>query len=239
MKKGLISEADESTLFLDEIGETSLEIQTMLLRVLDAGEFMPIGRTVPQKVNIRIVSATNRTLEDMVKQNTFRENLYFRLKGVVIQTRPLHEHRDDIPALVDHFLASPHSSDLPGSISAEALDLLMSYNWPGNIRELKYTIEVLGVASLGKPEIDAESVQSMLNINRETHTPRQTYAEAKDEALREFETRYFTQLLRQYRGNLNQAALAAGMYRANLIGKLKRPGISADDFRRKKSAAAQ
>lgn len=232
-KRGVVAEADNSTLFLDEIGETSLEVQAMLLRVLDKGEFTPIGKNMPENVNIRIVSATNRDLEQMVKEGTFREDLYFRLKGVVLSTLRLTRHRDDIEPLVRHFLAEVENPDMPRTVTREALDLLVSYDWPGNIRELKYTVEVLSVAAVGKEEIDVETVRSMLSINEPPEPQVQmSYNEAKAKVLEEFERDYFGTLIRQHDGNVSQASKAAGMHRPNLVNKLKRLGISPADYRK-------
>jgi len=230
-KEGIIANADNSTLFLDEIGETSLETQSMLLRVLDVGEFTPIGKTMPQKVNIRILSATNRNLEEMVEAGTFRKDLYFRLKGVVIETVPLMEHKDDIAPLVEYFLKDQDNPELPVTLSSPAFKLLESYQWPGNIRELKYTIEVLSVAAIGKKTIDVETVTSVLNINPSLSQGRLPYNEAKAKVLSEFELQYFSDLLKETEGNVSQAARMAGMHRPNLKTKLKNLKIDVGAFR--------
>jgi two-component system NtrC family response regulator len=231
MKKGIIASAHNSTLFLDEIGETSLEIQAMLLRVLDTGEFIPIGMTEPLKVDIRIVSATNQNLEQKVKEGSFREDLYFRLKGMIITTKSLTEHIDDVQPLVEHFLSQQENDKVPRKISSKAIDLLKKYEWPGNIRELKYTVDVLCIASLGMNQIGPNSVRSVLKINDTTPAEQPTYSEAKANVLQEFETVYFTGLLHQFKGNVNQASKAAGMHRPNFIQKIKRLNISPDTFR--------
>jgi transcriptional regulator with PAS, ATPase and Fis domain len=231
MKEGIIETADNSTLFLDEVGEISQDIQAKLLRVLDSGEFIPVGSTTVKKVNIRIISATNRDLEDMVKQNTFREDLFFRLKGAVVTTIPLVQHKEDIPPLIEHFLKTQEDPKIPRLVSPVALEMLMDYGWPGNIRELKYTVEVICMASIGMKSIHEKTVRSVLKMNVAVPEQPLTYKEAKAATLHEFETRYFTKLLNQFKGNLNQASKTAGMYRPNLLKKLKTLNISPNAFR--------
>lgn len=233
----LVAHANHSTLFLDAVGECSLGVQSMLLQLLDIGEFIPIGRTLPQRADVRIVSATNRDLEQMVQEGRFRKDLYFRLKGARIQTRSLEQHREDIPLLLEHFLNASMQSGQPRCASPGALSILMDYCWPGNIRELKYTLEVLSVVARGYPCIDEQAVRSVLTVNDvDSDTPlprlnRHSYNEAKATALQEFELRYFTDLLVEFRGNVSQASKAAGMYRANFLDKLKRLSLTAHTFR--------
>jgi transcriptional regulator with PAS, ATPase and Fis domain len=231
VKQGIIETADNSTLFLDEVGEVSLEIQAKLLRVLDSGEFIPVGSTTVRKVDIRIISATNRDLSDMMKQESFRQDLFFRLKGAVITTIPLVRHKEDIPALINHFLSKEEDPNIPRHISPVALDLLMDYSWPGNIRELRYTVEVICMASIGMKSIHEQTVRSVLKMNVAEPEQPLTYKEGKAGTIRDFEIRYFTKLLNQFKGNINQASKIAGMYRPNLLKKLKQLGIAPNSFR--------
>jgi len=141
-KLGLFEIADNGTLFLDEIGDMELELQSKVLRVLETGQFIKIGGTKPKKVNVRVISATNRNIERMIVEKEFREDLYYRLNVVPISVPPLRERREDIPELIDHFLRKferRHNRSL--SISRDAMDVLMSYMYPGNIRELINIIE--------------------------------------------------------------------------------------------------
>jgi two-component system response regulator PilR (NtrC family) len=142
-KAGLFQQADSGTAFLDEIGELSSIIQTKLLRVLQEREFMPVGSTKTKKVNVRIISATNRDLEDEIMEKRFREDLFYRLAVVPIRVPPLRERKGDVPLLVDHFLKK--YSELLGkevqNISSYGLEVLMDYNFPGNVRELENIIE--------------------------------------------------------------------------------------------------
>jgi transcriptional regulator with PAS, ATPase and Fis domain len=231
-KEGLVALADKSTLFLDEIGETSADVQAKFLRVLDGGEFIPVGATARRRADIRVISATNRDLEEAVERGYFREDLYYRLRGVVINTRPLRQHVDDIPVLVNYFLNAQERLGLPRRIDDDAVRLLMSYRWPGNVRELRYTVEVLCVASMGSEVIDAGTTRTVLNLNaEEAAPPLMLYNEAKACMLREFEWKYFSELLRTSHGNVTQVAKAAGMYRPNVIRKLRKLGLHASDFR--------
>ena len=142
-RKGLFEEADQGTLFLDEIGDMSPSMQAKLLRAIQEGEIRPVGGRRVIRVDVRIISATNRNLKEAVQQGDFREDLYYRLNGVTIRLSPLKERRGDILILAEHFLESFSAETGIGSrrLSAEARKLLLSYSWPGNVRELENTIK--------------------------------------------------------------------------------------------------
>ncbi|SON57221.1 Transcriptional regulatory protein ZraR [Hartmannibacter diazotrophicus] len=140
---GKFQEAHTGTLFLDEVGELPLDIQVKLLRAIQEGEIDPVGARRPSKVDIRLISATNRNMIELVKEGRFREDLYYRLNVFPIMIPPLRERRDDIPGLTRHFIArfaAEEGKRRVSGLSADALDLLMSYSWPGNIRQLENTI---------------------------------------------------------------------------------------------------
>ena len=139
---GKFQEASGGTLFLDEIGELKLDIQVKLLRALQQGEVDPVGATKPVKVDIRLISATNRDLSKMVGEGKFREDLYYRLNVYPIQVPPLRDRKEDIPPLADHFIASFAASEGKPvrGLSSDALNLLLSYSWPGNVRQLENTL---------------------------------------------------------------------------------------------------
>jgi DNA-binding NtrC family response regulator len=141
-KKGLFEIADKGTLFLDEIGEINVSMQAKLLRALQEKEIMRVGSTKPIKVDVRVLAATNRDLEAMVKDNRFREDLYYRLNVIPISIPPLRQRRDDIQMLMDYFL-SKHSANAarPIKFTPEAKKLIMEYSWPGNVRQLESAIE--------------------------------------------------------------------------------------------------
>ena len=148
-KRGLFEEAQGGTVFLDEIGEMPLNLQVKLLRVLQEGQFMRLGDNTPRQVDMRVIAATNRDLARMVEDGTFREDLYFRINIVPIKLPPLLERREDIPLLVNHFLeeASRRYGQSQPRLSKDVYSYFHQYPWPGNIRELKNTIERLLVLS--------------------------------------------------------------------------------------------
>jgi len=222
-KLGILESADRSTLFLDEIGELSLEVQAKLLRVLDSGEYVRVGETTHRKVDIRVMSATNRTLEEMVGQGTFRKDLYYRLKGASVTTAPLGEHKDDIPQLVHHFIGIHNARK---DITADAMGSLINYSWPGNIRELRHTVDLLCNASKGLKRINSATVRSVLRLPDDAGSG-VAFSDAKEA----FEKTYFTSLLRKHNGNVSAAAREADMHRPNLIRKLKELGVVAEEFR--------
>jgi transcriptional regulator with GAF, ATPase, and Fis domain len=155
LKRGIFERADNGTVFLDEIGELTLQAQVKMLRVLQQKEFERVGGSGPVKVDIRIVAATHRNLQDMVREGTFREDLWFRLNVFPIVIPPLRERKSDIPALVRHFI-NRKSNELgiknPPLLSPGAIDLLMEYDWPGNVRELENIVErALIVNKEGEP----------------------------------------------------------------------------------------
>ena len=138
-KKGMFAIAEGGSIFLDEIGEMPLQLQAKLLRVLQEKTITPVGGTKPLEVDVRIISATNRNLKDMIKQGTFREDLYYRLNVFELELPPLRERKEDIPELVKYFIKK--YSPRPIKISDEAMDKLVKYRWPGNVRELEHTIQ--------------------------------------------------------------------------------------------------
>jgi len=153
MRKGRFEIADKGTIFLDEIGEMTLGTQTKLLRILQEHEFERIGSNTPIKVDIRVIAATNRDLAEEVDRNRFREDLYYRLNVIHIHMPPLRERKEDIPALVEHFLSKYRWSQdaIPTAITEEALERLVAYDWPGNVRELENAVERAVVLSRGQP----------------------------------------------------------------------------------------
>ena len=151
-KRGIIEEADNGTLFLDEIGNISPEMQTRMLRVLETGEFRPVGQVDQKKVDIRFIAATNVDLRQKVKDGEFREDLYYRLKVITIEIPPLRERKDDIPGLAQIFLTEfcNRTGKKITGFSKEAVKLLMDHRWPGNVRELKNVIESAVVLCAGE-----------------------------------------------------------------------------------------
>jgi two-component system, NtrC family, response regulator AtoC len=153
MRKGRFETANKGTIFLDEIGEMTLATQTKLLRILQEREFERIGSNVPIKIDIRVITATNRDLAAEVDKSRFREDLYYRLNVIHIHMPPLRDRKEDIPLLVEHFLVKYRYEPgaIPTTITEEALTRLVDYDWPGNVRELENAIERAVVLSRGNP----------------------------------------------------------------------------------------
>jgi len=167
-RKGYFEIADGGTLFLDEIAEMSLTTQVKLLRVLETNEFMRIGSERVTKVDVRIIAATNKDLQQEVNSKSFRNDLYFRLKAVSLTIPPLRDRKDDIIPLTDNFIANySERYKLPEfKLTQDAIDLLLNYSWPGNVRELKNAIE--SALALSKTElITAQSFNSLIQIDEE------------------------------------------------------------------------
>lgn len=167
-KKGYFELADGGTIFLDEIGETPLQTQVKLLRVLESGEFMRVGSGDLHKVDVRVIAATNRDLGKMVQNRQFRKDLYYRLKAITIHIPPLRERREDIPLLVDYFVKEAlRDNPVPfQGFTPEAMQLIINYSWSGNVRELKNFVESMIVLSGGKV-VDTDLVREHLKDYQE------------------------------------------------------------------------
>jgi DNA-binding NtrC family response regulator len=213
--KGLLEEAEHGVLFLDEIGETPLAMQVRLLRFLDSGEVRAVGGTSFRHVDVRIIAATNRFLEDEVHARRFREDLYFRLSVVPLELPPLRERKVDIPNLVHHYLhrVAAGFSVQPPDLSDGALGLLMNYDWPGNIRELQNALEHALVQCTGEM-ITADALPPA--IHRGTGVGSRTAARRDDEALDEL-----VSALRRHKGSHANTAAALGISRTTLWRRLK------------------
>jgi transcriptional regulator with PAS, ATPase and Fis domain len=165
-KKGYFEVADKGTIFLDEIGEMSLNTQVKLLRVLESSEFMRVGGTATQKVDVRVIAATNKNLEQAVQENEFRRDLYFRLKAITINIPPLRNRKEDIQGLVIHFAqlyAEKNTINFKG-FSPEAINELIDYSWPGNVRELRNFVETAIILNKGGV-VRSDYVKNALNID--------------------------------------------------------------------------
>ena len=163
-RKGYFELADKSTLFLDELAEMPLTTQVKLLRVLETGELLPLGSEITKKVDVRIIAATNKDLQEEVDAKRFRNDLYFRLKAVTLFIPPLRERKDDILLLIDYFLNnySKNTNNPLPKITSDALELLKNYYWPGNVRELKNVIETASALDT-KGILDIGSFQNLIS----------------------------------------------------------------------------
>jgi two-component system response regulator GlrR len=227
-KKGLFVQAHRGSFFLDEISEMPPTMQSKLLRVLEEREFFPLGASATVKVDTRIITASNRNLGVAVKQEKFREDLYYRIHVIVVKLPPLRERKEDIPLLARHFLKKYNeemNKDIQGFTST-ANQKLLNHDWPGNVRELENTIES-AVALASDKEIDAELILPKARLPRRGIKP---LNEAKDDFLKN----YLVSLIEYTQGNVSQAAKLAGRYRADLYELLKKYRLDPVSFRDKR-----
>ena len=238
-REGLFAAADTGTLFLDEIGELPLALQVKLLRVLQSQEFRRIGDDRDSKVDVRLITATNRDLEKAVAAGVFRQDLYYRINVFPLHLPPLRERQDDLPLLAHHFMLK-HRAKVGKRVDGftpAAMAKLSAYDFPGNVRELENKVhhalvmahgeyirpEDISIGSLGAPPPSVG-----LDLSR-------TFRDLKREVVEAFELEYAQEILRAHRGNLAAASRQAGMDRKNLWALAKKYGIDLQDFRGKKS----
>jgi two-component system response regulator HydG len=226
-RKGWFEHANGGTLFLDEIGDIPTSTQVKLLRVLESGEIVRVGTNEPIKVNVRMISATNRDLNEAIAAGTFRTDLYHRLKVVSIKLPPLRARREDIPLLIDYFLkefSASHGKRVTG-ISPVARKALMAYSWPGNVRELKNTIESMVVMDYdGTLDVDdlTEELQSTTPVSNEGgSSPSHLVGQSLDEV----EKYYIGETLKLTNGNREEAARMLGIGERTLYRKIKEYGV--------------
>ncbi|HEU4932704.1 MAG TPA: sigma-54 dependent transcriptional regulator [Pyrinomonadaceae bacterium] len=227
---GLIRSAENGTLFLDEIGDLPLALQPKLLRFLQEGEIHTLGERAPRKVNVRVIAATHKDLETLVSEKLFREDLYYRIATLTLKVPPLRERREDISTLISHFVSHyARKNERPISgITADAIQILETYSWPGNIRELGAEIERLVLYAEDDGYIRPE------NISQRIH-PRNGQIEATgeklDDLLESYERRVITETLKRHDCNVAKASEALGLgSRQTLYKKLKRLAIDIGDF---------
>ena len=227
-KAGLLSLADGGTLFLDEIGEMPLAMQVKLLRVLQEGTFFPVGGREQKHIDIRVISATNANLLEKVHEGSFREDLYYRIKGVNIETQSLAERLEDVPVLLQAFLSRlQNQQDKKLQLSSEAVQWFRDQTWPGNVRELKNALE--SVASIcPQGQITMEDIQLLYpNVQRTNQTVNRfpDTEETLDEQVKALEIRLIHHALEKSQGNRTKAAKQLGISRQGLIKKIERYGL--------------
>jgi len=230
LQVGLVQEAKGGTLFLDEIGAISPCNQVKLLRFLQDNEYKRLGDARPHKADVRIVTATNRDLPNLVREGAFREDLYYRIDVASLRIPSLRERTEDIPLLVEHFLRkySAEYGKVVEAVSRDAMRSLLQYPWPGNIRELENKVQNMILMASG-PVIDVADIHLP---QRCTPGPFETdgFAGAKRRMVESFEREYLTQLLMRHRGNVVGAAREAGKSRTGLWNLIRRHGLSPRDF---------
>lgn len=234
--KGMFQAAGGGTIVLDEIGDISMNIQTKLLRVLQEHEIRPVGATASQKVDARIIAATNQALEQKIRSGEFREDLFYRLNVLTIMTPPLRDRIDDIPLLADHFLSlTCREMRLPSKrLSTEAMGCLCARPWPGNVRELQNFIRRLAVfcpGELVEPAhlrfVDGHAENPSCLAERALGP----YKDAKNQVVDAFTRRYVERLLQSTGGNISEAARISGLERVSLQKILRRLGIGPAEAR--------
>jgi transcriptional regulator with PAS, ATPase and Fis domain len=227
---GLIRSAENGTLFLDEIGDLPLALQPKLLRFLQEGEIHTLGERAPRKVNVRVIAATHKDLEKLVSENLFREDLYYRIATLTLKVPPLRERREDVSALISHFVshyARKNERAISG-ITAEAIQILETYSWPGNIRELAAEIERLVLYAEDDGYIRPENISTRIHP---PGAPSEAPAAKLDDLLESYERRVITETLKRHDCNVAKASEALGLgSRQTLYKKLKRLAIDIGDF---------
>ncbi len=232
---GLIRAAKDGTLFLDEIGELGLDLQPKLLRFLESGEISPLGEATPFTVDVRIVAATNRDLEQLVREGRFREDLFYRLNVVRLNIPPLRERRDEIPALVNHFLSRAAAEFSKGrlQIAEETMEQLLLYSWPGNIRQLQNELRRLAALADRDSLLTPKALSAEIQRTERSATPPRTngveisvpLTDKLIPTLSRVECEMIRVALRAHQGRVEAAAKALGISRKGLYLKRQRLGL--------------
>jgi len=234
-RTGLAARAADGTLFLDEVGDIPLPVQSKLLRLLQEREILPVGADETIPLRARVMAATHRDLAALIEDGAFREDLYYRLNVVPVHIPPLRERRQDIVALLDHFLAAANRAqdrEVAG-FSPEVIEVLSAYPWPGNVRELANLVERLVALKETGPVETADLPQELQSAPRSAPVTAAAGASVPFEAARRaFEREFFARLLGETRGNVSEAARRAGISRPNLYRRLKEAGLDPGEFKK-------
>jgi len=223
-RKGVFEVAHGGTIFLDEVGEMTPAMQIKLLRVLQSGEIVPVGETEPRFVDVRVISATNRSLDTEVKEGRFREDLYYRLKVFPIALPPLRDRADDVALLAAHILqrTTEKFGKSVAGFSPDALALLTAYPWPGNVRELANEIErAMALAGDGET-IEPRHLSDRIDSKRAVPVSTQAKAMTLQQAREAFEAHYIAEMLQRHHGNVSETARALGISRSMLHERVRR-----------------
>jgi DNA-binding NtrC family response regulator len=233
-REGKFEVADGGTLFLDEIGDMPLETQAKILRVLQEREFERVGGNRTLRVDVRVLAATNQDLESRVKAGTFREDLYYRLNVVGVVLPSLRERPEDLPLLIEHFLAAAAArlGRGPKTLASAAYRALLAHEWKGNVRELEHAIEQAVVLASG-PEIGLDDLPPAVRSGAPEESGERpgSFRDAKQQMIERFERQFIGEALERHQGNISRAAEELGMYRQQLQTKLAEYGIDAELYR--------
>lgn len=233
-KRGTFERADGGTLFLDEVGDMSLKTQARVLRALDEQSFLPVGATHPIHVDVRVIAATNKDLEEEIARGNFREDLFYRLNVIPFFVPPLRERKEDIPLLVKEFLQEfgqqygrPHVE-----MHVDALDALRQYHWPGNVRELRNLIERVLILNPKAQRIERKHIPPLVSREASRDSAKSVRGEEFStllEAREAYERDYILKKLDECGGNVTRAAEALGLERSHLYRKMKALGVNAKE----------
>jgi two-component system nitrogen regulation response regulator NtrX len=222
-KRGTFERANGGTLFLDEVGDMSLKTQAKVLRALDEQNFTPVGATHPVSVDVRVIAATNKDIEEQIARGNFREDFFYRLNVVPFFVPPLRDRKEDIPALVREFLSD--FGKLYGrarmEITDDALQALMQYHWPGNVRELKNVIERVVILNPATVRVERKHLPMLVYRAHARDTESGTLQQAREA----YEREYILRKLDEYQGNVSRTAESLGMERSHFYRKMKSLGI--------------
>ncbi|HET9181862.1 MAG TPA: sigma-54 dependent transcriptional regulator [Candidatus Angelobacter sp.] len=224
-KEGKFEKANEGTLFLDEIGDMSLKTQSKVLRALDEQKFTRVGDDEPVKVDVRVIAATNKDLEEEISRGNFREDLFYRLNVIPFYVPPLRERKEDIPLLTKHFLKefSAAYSRRPREITEDAVDVLMRYSWPGNVRELRNVIERLVIMNPTVNRIERKHLPPLMH--RDGSRAASGFS-TLHQARAAYERDYILKKLDENHGNVSRTAEVLGLERSHLYRKMRTLGIA-------------
>jgi DNA-binding NtrC family response regulator len=231
-KKGLFELADGGTIFFDEIGNLSLSTQAKLLRVIQEKEFRPVGGTVPIKIDVRVIAATNKDLEAITKEGSFREDLFYRLNIFPIHLPPLRERKEDIPSLSYHFLQnySEYLGKDVTHISAESMKVLITHAWPGNVRQLENAIHRAVLLCNGKTirpdHLTFLESKPLDDIPKTSEELKERKKDLRSKSIEEIEKAFIIEALKRNDWNITKAAAGVGMQRSNFHALLKKYDIS-------------
>ena len=233
-KRGTFERADGGTLFLDEVGDMSLKTQAKVLRALDEQSFLPVGATHPIHVDVRVIAATNKDLEEEIARGNFREDLFYRLNVIPFFVPPLRDRKEDIPALVKEFLQEfgaqygrPHVE-----MHADALEALQRYNWPGNVRELRNLVERVLILNPKSQRIERKHLPILSSRDQSRDSAREGQRTRSEdfstlvEAREAYEREFILKKLDECHGNVSRTAEALGLERSHLYRKMKALGVN-------------